>query len=352
MQDLAPALIYPFALVFRTVAPQLMVGAAFTVLLTQAMLGGRLTSTLSIAIASMLIMFQLGLQLDRWRAAGWAGIYMAAVCLDLVLVEHDEGLLEDLVFVTVVAVGLPLIAGAVLRDRREHEHRLTRLNTELHDERRRTADLAARDERARIALEMHDVVAHSVGLMVVQAGAARHVLDRDPEQSRTALLSVEQVGREALHELRRTLGLLRDADDDTATRQPAPGLSEIRTLVERAESTGLSVSVTTSGMPAALSPGLDVTAYRIIQEALTNTVRHARAASIRLTLDWTSTALRIAVEDDGAGPDPLAEPGLGLRGMRERAATYGGSVEAGSCPTGGFRVAVTLPIDEGQGVAG
>ena len=295
----------------------------------------------------MLISFSIGLHLSRNRATAWAGAFLLATWFDLVATDHDDfGVLSDIVFTTIVAVGAPFLVGRALRDRRERTDELERLNRELQAEREQTARLAVLDERARIAREMHDVVAHSVSLMVVQAGAARHLLTQDPEQSRVALASLETVGREALHELRRTLGILREDPDEPAALTPQPGVAQLSSLVDRARASGLDVQVETEGAARTLSAGVDVAAYRIVQEALTNVIKHAGDTRVRVGLTWGATGIRIEVADRGVGPAGGPAPGgHGLVGMQERASLHGGTFQAGQGSDGGFVVTVELPYE-------
>jgi signal transduction histidine kinase len=205
---------------------------------------------------------------------------------------------------------------------------------------------AIADEQARIARELHDVIAHSVSMIVVQAAAADDVFDQRPDQAREALRSIERAGRDALRELRRLLGAVRPGvgDDDTA---PQPGLNRLDELAESVRGSGLEVAVRREGEVAELPAGLDVSAYRIVQEALTNTVRHARAGRAEVTLVYAPEALELDVRDDGRAPPANGdEPGgHGLVGMRERAALLGGTLEAGPQPGGGYRVHAHLPIE-------
>lgn len=336
--------LFPGSLALRTTHPQVMAGSAAVVMVTQTMLGGRMTTTLTIAFTAMLVSFSIGLLLSRATGLWWAGALLLASWIDIVVIESaDFGVLSDLAFTTVVAVGAPYLAGAALRDRRERTETLERLNRELEEQRQYEAARAVGDERARIAREIHDVVAHSVSLMVVQAGAARRLLDAEPDRSREALLAVESVGREAVHELRRVVGLLRSGPDDELA--PQPGIDQIGTLVERAVASGLDASLTVAGVPRPAHPGLELAAYRVVQEALTNTVKHAAASRAGVELAWEEDSLLIRVVDDGrggsAGPP---ENGHGLLGMRERVTAYGGALRAGRHPGGGFEVEARLPL--------
>lgn len=340
----AAVAVFPWLLAFRRVAPHLTVGLAAFVMVTQTMLGGRMTTTLSLAIAAILIMGSTGLHLPRLQAALWAAVYLAAAWID-VAVATESGVISDLIFTAVLVVGLPTIAGATLRAHREHSAELARLNAQLSAQADQLARAAALEERARIAREMHDVISHSVSLMVVQAGAARHTLRKAPEQAHEALRAVEEVGREAIAELRRTLGVLRD-DAIPSERVPPPGVEQIPELIDRANDAGLRVALHETGQPRELIPGTGLAIYRGVQEALTNAARHAPGATVTVTLQWHVDAVEVTVVDDRAGEltEQTSGSGLGLVGMRERIHAYGGQVSAG--PRGnarGFEVRALIP---------
>jgi signal transduction histidine kinase len=234
----------------------------------------------------------------------------------------------------------PWFAGRVARSRRE---RIASL--ELEQEQRTQLALGA--ERARIARELHDVVAHSVGVIVVQAQGGRRVIDRDPEQAEEALATIERTARTALDEMRRSLGVLR-GDDEGAALAPQPGVGELEDLVSGARDGGLPVELTIEGEPRDLPAGVDLAAYRIIQEALTNAIKHADRARTRVALRYGERDLEIVVKDDGPGPPPGGredEAGHGLVGMRERVATHSGELRTGAAPGGGFEVRATLPFE-------
>ncbi|WP_419248656.1 histidine kinase [Streptomyces melanogenes] len=204
---------------------------------------------------------------------------------------------------------------------------------------RRRAD----EERLRIARELHDVLAHSISVINVQAGVGLALLDSDPEQARTALTTIKSASKEALGEVRQVLDTLRTPGD--APRSPAPGLDRLPELVEQAAAAGLTVGTATTGSPRALPPGADLAAFRIVQEALTNVVRHSGSRTARVLLDYAPDVLELRVDDDGpAGPGGAGGSGNGLIGMRERAAALGGTIEAGPRPDGGFRVVARLPL--------
>jgi signal transduction histidine kinase len=237
---------------------------------------------------------------------------------------------------------VPEIAGWLLGDNlrtrraylRELEARAERLEREQDESARR----AAAEEQARIARELHDVLAHNVSVMVVQAAAANDVFETQPQRAREALRDIERTGRSALTELRRLLGRVRQTDF-----APQPGLSELDALVEGVRAAGLPVSLRVEGEVDDLPAGLDLSAYRIVQEALTNAIKHAGASAAEVRVRRTADEVELEVVDDGAGPSGNGR-GQGLIGMRERASLLGGEVEAGPKPGGGFRVRAKLPL--------
>ena len=236
------------------------------------------------------------------------------------------------------------LAGNAMRQRQAQADALAERAGTLERERELATQLALADERRRIARELHDVVAHSVSVMVVQAGAARTVAPRDPERAADALLEVENSGREALRELRGLLGLLTDAAIEP-TLAPQPGLAQLERLVERVGQAGLPVVVRVAGTPRRLPPGLDLTAYRIVQEGLTNALKYARGAPTEVVVEFDDDEVRVSVLDEG-GTHASAGEGAsrGLVGMQERVAVYGGHLQAGTRPEGGFAVRARLPL--------
>ncbi|MEV0741705.1 histidine kinase [Streptomyces sp. NPDC050549] len=228
----------------------------------------------------------------------------------------------------------------------------------------RTEELhrAVEHERARIARELHDVVTHNVSVMVIQAGAARKIMDKSPDRAREALLAVEAGGRAAMGELRDVMGLLTmdvrtemDAGDEEGfepagtepeTLAPQPGLDRLEALVGRIRGVGVPVELTVSATPRALSPGVELAAYRVVQEALTNTVKHASGARARVQVSYGEDELRVEVTDTGGRPGPAAATGngRGLIGLRERLAVYGGTLRTGPRALGGYRVQARIPL--------
>jgi signal transduction histidine kinase len=222
--------------------------------------------------------------------------------------------------------------------------------TELQEAQERAMRRAVEEERARIAAELHDVVTHNVSVMVIQAGAARTVMDAMPERSKEALLAVEAGGRAAMAELRHVMGLLAAPDQEKPDDlEPQPGLAQLDALVARVRAAGTPVSVAVSLPPRPLPAGVDLAAYRVVQEALTNTVKHARGAEASLSIGCTDTGLWIEVTDTGGvkGSSPVEGNGRGHLGLRERLAVYGGELTAGPTPAGGYRVTARIPRSAG-----
>jgi signal transduction histidine kinase len=205
----------------------------------------------------------------------------------------------------------------------------------------------AGEERMRIARELHDVLAHNISLINVQAGVALHLMDEQPGQSRTALVAIKQASNDALGELRSVLDVLRQGDE-APPRAPASGLAQLDSLVAGAGATGLEVTTRVEGLPRPLPAGTDLAAFRIVQESLTNVTRHAGPASATVLVRYGPDDLTVRVDDDGRGPVAATGPGNGngIRGMRERVAALGGELTTGPRPGGGFRVQARLPIDE------
>jgi signal transduction histidine kinase len=293
--------------------------------------------------------------LTVYGAAAYAGRRAALAVLTavplivlVVAIAADDLTFPGLLFPTSV-IAAAWGAGRAVRSASALGAELRARNAELERERSERERRAVAEERARIARELHDVVAHSVSVMVVQAGAARKVLDREPDRTIAALEVVEGSGREALIEMRRLLGILRE-DGEDAARAPQPSLSRIGTLVERARTAGLPVELRVEGRAGPLAPGIDLTAFRVVQEALTNAIKHAGPARASVTVRWSEAALELEVSDNGAGPRKAngagpAAPGAGhgLLGMRERVGLYGGELHAGRGRGGGFVVRARLP---------
>jgi signal transduction histidine kinase len=235
------------------------------------------------------------------------------------------------------------IVGFALGGRLRATDTAKRLAEQAEAKREEQARIAVAEERARIARELHDVVGHSVSVMTVQASAVRRLLEEDQEKEREALLVVEQTGREALAEMRRMVGVLRRPGEAPALA-PQPSLEHIEKLVAHTREAGLQVELRIEGTPAELPAGIDTTAYRIVQEALTNAVKHARASRAEVVVRYSGGTVELTVTDDGRGGGEGGGSGHGLVGMRERVSVYGGALEAGPQARGGFRLRATLPV--------
>jgi signal transduction histidine kinase len=305
--------------------------------------------SLPAVLTPALALYSLAAAAPRRASAVGLGFALLATATALLLARQSVTYLtaSGLALVTAWAVG------ANARTRRAYLAELRARARRLAADRDRSARLAAAAERQRIARELHDMVTHNVTVMVISAGAARMVADADPDRLRAELASVEQLGRQTLTELRRLLGVLR-ADDAADPREPQPGLARLDALLARTREAGLPVELVVEGRARPLPQGIDVSAFRIVQEALSNTLRHAGDCSARVEVGFGDTELRLAILDDGRGDaarhDDAARPdqeatGHGIVGMRERVAMIGGDVHIGSANGGGFAVRATLPLD-------
>jgi signal transduction histidine kinase len=244
-----------------------------------------------------------------------------------------------------VILALPWLLGSVIRSLRERERDLADRATDLQREREQNARQAVFAERVRIARELHDVVAHHVSVMGIQAGAARRVMGREPDKAAASLSLIEASSRQAVVELDRLLGFLR-RDDEADELTPQPRLAQLGDLVDQAAQGDLAVTLSIEGTPRELSPTVEVSAYRIIQEALTNARKHSGGANATVRVRYEASALEVEVLDDGIGRTaPLAVTGHGLIGMRERANLHGGHLRVGPRPEGGFAVHATFPVN-------
>jgi signal transduction histidine kinase len=292
-----------------------------------------------------------------------AGIGLAIVlgCIAIVVANiPGPQSASDVVFIPLQFV-VGWVAGYALRQRAEQaesaEMRATLAEREreaaemratlAEREREAAARIAVAEERARIARELHDIVAHAMSVMVLQVGAVRHKLPQTLEEDRDALGRVEQAGRTALAEMRRLLGAMR-SDGDSVELGPQPGLDALQPLVEDVIHAGLPVRVHVDGEPYALPRAIDLSAYRIVQEGLTNALKHAHASRADVTVRYRPDEVGLEVADDGKGPATPNGHGHGLVGIRERVKIYGGEMRAGAAPAGGFALSARLPVDRYQ----
>jgi signal transduction histidine kinase len=248
-------------------------------------------------------------------------------------------------FVTGIVVGL--FADRLREAQSVAEANAARVGQMQHE--REQARRATEEQRTRLARELHDVIAHSVSVMTVQAAAARRVLERSPEEAEHAVAEIERTGREALAEMRRMVAVLRPADEPGRELEPQPGVEDLAALIEQMEAAGLRVRLHVEGDRHSLPSSLDLSAYRIVQEALTNVLKHAGPVAVDVTLRYEGGALEVEVADEGpGGGSPGAQPapaGHGLIGMRERAALFGGELSTMRTPGGGFQVRARLPLE-------
>jgi len=354
------ALIIPISFVWATRSHSVAIAAAPVLLQSLPLLLRRryplpvLAVVLPAAIATQFIVgvlppFALGLALytvashTERRIAFRAGSVTLVALAALLATRTGPNARESVVRLIIIACATWILGDNVRTKRayyRELEERAERLEREREDNIRR----AAAEEQGRIARELHDVIAHSVSVMVVQAAAAIDIFERQPERAKEALRSIEESGRSALTELRRLLGVVRS--DERGRLEPQPGLAALEELLDQVRSTGLEVELRLDGELSELPSGVDLSAYRIVQEALTNTLKHARATRVLVHLERRERELTIEVTDDGAGSGEESANGHGLIGMRERAALLGGELEVGAQGGGGFAVRVRLPIGQ------
>jgi signal transduction histidine kinase len=249
----------------------------------------------------------------------------------------------DVVFVGVVLFA-PWLGGLELHRRARRVRQLEAETSDLGERAEQRARAAVEEERARIARELHDVVAHAMSVIVVQAGAERHVLPPEQDSTRAVLETIERTGRQALGEVRRLVGMMR-SDEDEFALAPQPSLAYLPDLCEQVRAAGLPVDLEISGTAVPVPPGVDVSAYRIVQEALTNALKHAGPAQARVVVTYQPEGLEIEITDNGRGAE--AQPighGHGLLGMRERVSIYGGQLQTGVGSSGGYAVRVRLPL--------
>lgn len=319
----ATTLVITSSLLFRRSAPLLAVAAACVAAGAQGLLTTP-SQTVSYLLALLVLAYAGGAYTTPRHAAAAAAFLLAAIATG----ARDAA---DWTFALLVVGGAWAVGLAMRR-------RVTAVRA-LEVER----DQAAAVERARIARELHDIVSHRVTTMVVQAQAAETALSLEDPAVRAALRSIDEAGRAALGELRALLGVLR-GDEPALGLAPQPRLEDIESLVEEARSAGTPVELRVEGAPRKLAPGVQLTLYRIAQEALTNVTKHARRAPTQLVLRYANDAVELSVSDSGAGPTSGDGRGHGLIGMRERVSVYGGTLEAGPRGDGGFRIVATLPV--------
>jgi signal transduction histidine kinase len=298
-----------------------------------------------LGVAILVAVYSVAAYGDRWVSL--AGLAAAAV--GSAAVQLTPGRFENPTPVTnTLIIGAAWLLGHFVGVRRAYTDQLER-TAELERARAELARRAVAEERLRLARELHDVVAHSISVIAVQSGVGAHVAESQPEEAAKALAAIEATSRAALTELRRLLGVLRQEGEPQGSLAPVPGLADLDALLAEVAKAGLAVRLRVEGTPWQLPAGVDLSAYRIVQEALTNVVKHAGEARAHVTIGYGDQDVTVEVTDDGLGVtapagDGQGKVGHGLIGMRERVQVFGGDLEAGPRPGGGFRVAARLPL--------
>jgi signal transduction histidine kinase len=305
-----------------------------------------------ILIPFMVSLFPVGLasafllgNLRNLRLA-WTGLAIVLGSITTVVYNIPGHLTAELIFIP-VDFGIAWAAGFALRERAEKAEAAEMRADQAEREREAAARVAVAEERARIARELHDIVAHAVSVMVLQVGAVRHKLSDERAADREALRGVERAGRTALTEMRRLLAAMR-RDGEDVEFAPQPGLDGLDSLLEEIGRAGLPVELHVDGEPFPLPRGIDLSAYRIVQEGLTNTLKHARASDVDVTVRYRPDELEIEVRDNGQGSATSDGLGHGLVGIRERVKLYGGEMTAGTATGGGFVLSTRLPISDDE----
>jgi signal transduction histidine kinase len=288
--------------------------------------------------------FLLGNLRDGRR--GWAGLAIVLGSITTVVYNIPGHANAELIFIP-VDFGIAWAAGFALRGRAQQAEAAEVRAAVAERERDAAARVAVAEERARIARELHDIVAHAVSVMVLQVGAVRHKLTEAQAEDRDALRGVERAGRTALAEMRRLLAAMR-REGDEAELVPQPGLDGLDSLLAEIDRAGLAVELHVDGVPFPLPRGIDLSAYRIVQEGLTNALKHAHASNAKVTFRYRMDELQIEVRDNGVGSSTSDGLGHGLVGVRERVKIYGGEMSAGKATGGGFVLSTRLPLDSDE----
>jgi signal transduction histidine kinase len=329
------------ALLWRRSHP---LGAMVVVLVGASLMTALLTpppDMFSTVVLLVSVCYATGRHLESRRSL--AGLVVGVGTVVVVALIHDPG---DVIWPAVFFAGLPWLVGRTLRNQTALARELAEKAERAAHAREEEERLAVAGDRARVARDLHDVLAHNLSVMVVQAGAARRVVERNPAQAAEAAELIQRTGREALAELRHLFGAVRRGEGEDLSGPPS--IARVEDLVRRARAAGLKVRLRTEGEPVPLPPGVDLAAHRVVQEALTNSLKHAGATRATVTVSYEPGELVLSIEDDGG--EPVGEDGLsatggghGIVGMRERVAVYGGLLQAGAREDGGFAVRARLP---------
>jgi signal transduction histidine kinase len=335
------ALVMTLSLAWRRRAPVAVAGVVMAALAVLAFASDTPDVTVFPIAAVVLAMYSVAAHCELTGALiGAAVVLIPAFVLEAVI----DGEFGNFFFIAVMNASV-WVAGRAVRSQGSRADRLADRAVELEREGEQRALAAVSEERARIARELHDIVAHSVSTMVVQAGAERRVLDPGQGSTREVLLSIEQTGRQAMAEMRRLLGMLRKDDHELALA-PRPSLAHVAVLVDQVRAAGMPVELRVEGEPVELPPGVDLSAYRIVQEALTNALKHAGPTRATVTVRYRRHELQLEIADSGRGVTNGRGGGHGLVGMRERVALFGGELDAGNrAGAAGYAVQVRLPLE-------
>lgn len=316
------------------------VGVTLLAVLGNAVLGAN-GGELSVVFGLLIMAFTVGAETEGARS--WLAMLALLSFFVGSLILANQRVIPGDLGAGVVLVALPWVAGRTLRERAAGlAAAMTRAEL-LEEEKLRAAAAATVRERTRLARELHDIVSHSISVIAIQSQAIRRRLGPDHAREAADLAGVEAAARDAMAEMRRLFGVLRE-EGEQAALAPQPGLAELDQLLVRVRDTGIRVDLDTHGEPVELSPGLDLAAYRIVQEAVTNALRHSGAGHLQVGLRYAPGELEVTVEDDGHGIDDATAGGHGLRGIRERAELYGGTLDVGPGDRGGARVHARLPV--------
>jgi signal transduction histidine kinase len=346
-------LVVTVAVAWRRPWPVWALAAQMIAILVSTIGNGDLTENpISPFLAVIVVMYGVG----SYAPVGWSRFGVGIGLLGIVLIDLAGNSNDDVgsyVGTALLAIVLPWAAGRAAKEWAQRALELERVNAALKAEQEQRSLLAVADERSRIARELHDVVAHSISVMVVQAEGAKRMMDHDPRRAKSALEQIEGTGRAALVEMRRLLGVLRkEKDAEGGVRTPQPGTQTLDMLVNRAQEAGLDVRVANEGKKKTLPAGVDVSVFRIIQEALTNSLKHAGPTRADVLLTYTEDNVEVEIVDAGivngfspptSDPD---NPQHGLLGMKERVSLYGGEIVTGPCEDGrdGYRVWARIPL--------
>ena len=298
----------------------------------------------ALGVAMLVALYTAGSRAERRISLPLAVATVALMAI--ALATESRGVDVSTIVGNALVFAVTWYLGDSTRERRRYVHALEERTEELERARDELARQAVAQERVRIARELHDIVAHSMGMIAVQAGVGRHVIDSKPEDAKTSLETIERASKSALQEIRGMLGLLRSSDE-AASKTPSPGLDDLSALIQEVRTTGVDAELQLETPPRPIPLGVEVTVYRIIQEALTNVIKHASATRARACVWFADDALRVEVVDDGVTATATAanQGGLGLAGMRERVSLHGGTFEAGPLPEGGFKVWASIPLE-------